>query len=44
MESLKKRYKSIPVEERLPIGTVEPDETEVLLSVEKEGEAVGQFF
>ena len=42
MDSLKKRYKSIPVEERLPIGTVEPDETEDLSSVEKECEAVNK--
>ena len=34
MDSLKKRYKSIPVDERLPTGTVEPDETEELLSGE----------
>ena len=41
MDSLKKRYKGIPVEERLPIGTVE---TEELSSAEREGEAVKQLY
>ena len=28
-EGLKKRYKSIPVEDRLPVGVLEPDHTEL---------------
>ena len=45
-DSLKKRYRSIPIEERLPIGTLEPDETDLeeLSSVDKEGEVVKQLF
>ena len=43
MDSLTKRYKSIPVEERLPTGTVESDETEEILSAEREGEQIKQL-